>query len=234
MKVRILFYSIISICFESGTNIASFLKRVTGKNIYIRAQTWKGNAVKKLATILFGMAMIVFLVEVAPAMPITFTNTTSFGAGGTAPAEDLNSYGVGDVNRLDGFLDFVSWTHHYNFTPPAENVVSGSLKLYLRDDNDYNFEFGIGRAEDGTWDIGEVDTASYSYDVTASFLGDGAFSVILISLGGDFFIDRSELTITYNPAPPADPVPEPATMLLLGTGLLGMVAVRRKHFIKKD
>ena len=193
---------------------------------------------KSLLVMILGLAMLLF-VGTAGAELIIFEDITNFTASGTIVdidgVVDYDSHGWGDVNRLDGSFDYVSWTHHYEFTPPAEEVIDGSLTLWLRDDDSKcdPFEFAFGWAEDGTWGIGEVDTGGYTYDIDASYLGDGSFSVVLASLWGDFFIDQSVLEITYNPVGSSAPVPEPATMLLLGSGLIGISFVGRKKFFKR-
>ena len=59
--------------------------------------------------------------------------------------------------------------------------------------------------------------------VKVSGVAYGAFGVTLASLGGDFFITQSDLTITY------EPVPEPSTILLLACGLLGIGCFARRR-----
>ncbi len=74
-----------------------------------------------------------------------------------------------------------------------------------------------------------------SDDINASYLDDGSFSVVLASLWGDFYIDKPVLEIIYKPSDPtaaSSPVPEPATMFILGSGLIGVSFVGRKKFFK--
>ena len=194
---------------------------------------------KLIATIVCLGMMVLGTVGIATATSITFTDITYFDKSGTDPGGDLDNFGWGDVNYLEGLGDYVTWTQSFDFDPAAAEIVSGELTLYLRDDegdtlNPFTWELAFHFAEDGSWHIGEVNTDAYSYAIDGSYLIDGEFSITLASIGGDFYIDRSELDITYIPVGPnPTPVPEPATAMLLGTGLLGMIAFGRKRFNKK-
>ena len=129
------------------------------------------------------LSVFAVLLCIGSAGAITFTDTTFFTENGTTQTEDYIDHGMNTVNYLSGPYDYVSWTHHFKFDTLTPYVLSGTLTLALYDDeNDpwwQPFEFALGLAEDGTWGFGEVDTASYSYNINASYLEDGSFSVLL-------------------------------------------------------
>jgi hypothetical protein len=182
--------------------------------------------------VLFALLAVVMLSSFAYATPIKLVDITYFTEQGTTAPEDYVDHNWGDVNKLDGSFDYVTWKHQYTFSPPAQELLNGTLTIWLEDDeadfglNPFSYELGFGFAESGVWDLGEVNTGTYTYNLDLSFLEDGEFQVTIASLWGDFYILKSELEILY------DPVPEPGTLLLLGSGILGLGYSIRKRMKK--
>lgn len=165
------------------------------------------------------------LPTLAAAVPITIEDTI------TQDQLARNGYvrgtlGFGPKARLD-------YTHPGDggTFPDLEYLVGATLTITTKDDRDRACEYGFVFTEGQWWasqplPIGGPQIFNVAID---QITDDGALDVTIVAFLGDFYVTKSVLRLTYE-VPDGAPVPEPGTLLLMGSGLLGMATFLRKRF----
>jgi hypothetical protein len=128
------------------------------------------------------------------------------------------------------------WTHDFGFAPDSVSSATLTIEAWDVDDDEVNVVTGDGQT------LGNLAGVNYAWSTTIftvdpSVLLDGSLDVFLdIDSQNDLrtwavTLKSSTLSMEYDldqgSGGPA-PTPEPTTMLLLGSGLVGLSSLRRK------
>ena len=161
------------------------------------------------------------------------------------PNPDLFFSRYGTVGT-PGYYEFIDYGFTLDikpvgFVPGSDIVTQYTLYIFFSDDYDnpaYTTDEGVRITVAGNAvNFVSPDASDYilndvliSTSATLNTNGTLAIQLHRISgTGGDFYYNKTELWAEGNPTG----VPEPATLLLLGAGLIGLAGYGRKKFLKK-
>ena len=195
-----------------------------------------------------GAIMLFCATSIAQASPITW------GPDIYDPAQDVYLAGGGAACTFDNLstpCETLAYTHDltaHGFIPGVssdDQITGGLLEILFRDDEDdrpsEGFKISLNEfLQPGTQNAATAFSfGAISGNLLASLQNDGLLHVVIAHQHGDFVFDRSTFTaegthesedeISNSPT-----VPEPASVILLSSGLVGAFLRRRTGRTRKN
>lgn len=188
---------------------------------------------KNLKIILCALTFVFCVSGLASALPTTWTDTVDWNPDKYVGPKTGFGYTHDITDGANGFDSY--WMGN-----GGNDIISSySLLIALFDDVDTREEKEIafinqpGLLADGFYNFNYTDNEfGWSLRGLIKLNATGKLNVIIKSKTGDFYIDYSKLVARGDNGESA-PIPEPATMILLGTGIMGFAAASRKKALKK-
>ncbi|MEA1901626.1 MAG: PEP-CTERM sorting domain-containing protein [Thermodesulfobacteriota bacterium] len=186
---------------------------------------------KKLLMVLCAVMMVFGMVETASAL--TFIDEQYFDRALALEGTEVSISGRYEYTHstVEDFLGISDPLGHFSIKDVFLEI-EGSYDVYVADEDGFEVEKHefeveiVGRFYGGTmiWYNTKIEDI-LNVDVNWDYAGD---LVAGVNFQKAIILHSSIFTVDY------EPVPEPSTILLLGSGLLGLVGYNRKRFSKKS